>query len=296
MPASMTMARVASSPKVSGSRMLMPASGPTPGSMPTSVPTRQPRNAYHSTPGASATEKPCSRLLSVSRRLEPEHAALERRLERLAEEPVGEERQRDAVGGRNQRVAPLDDDEQGEHQQRHRQEEPKALIKAYADRSNHDQQQGVPAVAPVDAGEPRARPAGERDAGGEQHHQPGGELGHHARARSTEAAERQLAADREDRDAERDESAAGDAVGLEAQPSTLPIECTAASTRFASWSQKRANSGASRYATSSPMLLIAALNCSVSTAFFVSARSRSSAACGVPLGANRPTHSENSTS
>ena len=43
---------------MTGSRMLMPASGPMPGSMPTSVPTRQPRNAYHSTSGRNATEKP----------------------------------------------------------------------------------------------------------------------------------------------------------------------------------------------------------------------------------------------
>ena len=45
MPASITMALVALSPKVSGSRIEMPASGPMPGSMPTSVPTRQPMNA-----------------------------------------------------------------------------------------------------------------------------------------------------------------------------------------------------------------------------------------------------------
>ncbi len=62
MPASITIALVASSPKVSGSRMLMPASGPMPGSIPTSVPTRQPRNAYHRTSGRSATENPSSRL------------------------------------------------------------------------------------------------------------------------------------------------------------------------------------------------------------------------------------------
>ena len=58
MPASITIALVASSPKVSGSRIEMPASGPMPGSMPTSVPTRQPTKANHSTSGRSATEKP----------------------------------------------------------------------------------------------------------------------------------------------------------------------------------------------------------------------------------------------
>ncbi len=56
---------VVSSPKVAGSRMLMPDSGPMPGSTPTMVPTRHPRKAYHSTSGWSATEKPSSRLSSV---------------------------------------------------------------------------------------------------------------------------------------------------------------------------------------------------------------------------------------
>ena len=62
MPASITIALVASSPNVSGKRIEMPASGPMPGSMPTSVPTTQPRNANHSTSGRSATEKPSMRL------------------------------------------------------------------------------------------------------------------------------------------------------------------------------------------------------------------------------------------
>ena len=44
-PASITMALVASRPKVTGSNMEMPASGPIPGSIPTSVPTKQPRKA-----------------------------------------------------------------------------------------------------------------------------------------------------------------------------------------------------------------------------------------------------------
>ena len=45
MPANRTTAFVASRPKVTGSRIEIPASGPIPGNMPTSVPTRQPRNA-----------------------------------------------------------------------------------------------------------------------------------------------------------------------------------------------------------------------------------------------------------
>src|SRR6185436_11011669 len=66
MPASMTIARVASRPKVTGSRIEMPASGPMPGSMPTRVPTRQPRKAYSSTCGWKATENPSARLSSTS--------------------------------------------------------------------------------------------------------------------------------------------------------------------------------------------------------------------------------------
>ena len=65
MPASMITACVAFSPKVIGSRMLMPDSGPMPGSTPTSVPTRQPMKAYQRLSGCKATEKPCSRLTRV---------------------------------------------------------------------------------------------------------------------------------------------------------------------------------------------------------------------------------------
>ena len=39
------MAMIGFSPNVAGSSMLIPASGPTPGSMPTSVPITQPTNA-----------------------------------------------------------------------------------------------------------------------------------------------------------------------------------------------------------------------------------------------------------
>src|SRR6185436_7580248 len=102
--------------------MLMPASGPMPGSMPTSVPTRQPRNAYHSMLGCSATEKPRIRLWTVSNS-EPQHAALERRAQRLAEEPVGEQREADAVGGGGERIAPLHDHHKAEDEQRHRDQE-----------------------------------------------------------------------------------------------------------------------------------------------------------------------------
>src|SRR5258706_13470398 len=101
--------------------MLMPASGPMPGSMPTSVPTRHPTKAYQSMLGCSATEKPRIRLWKVSNS-EPEDAALERRAQRLAEQPVGEERKAGAIRRGNEHVAPLDDHQQAEHQERHRDE------------------------------------------------------------------------------------------------------------------------------------------------------------------------------
>src|SRR5215472_13868118 len=83
MPASITTDLVVSSPKVAGKRMLMPESGPMPGSTPTIVPTRHPRKAYHSTSGCSATENPSSRLSSVPIALESEQP------ERLVERDGG---------------------------------------------------------------------------------------------------------------------------------------------------------------------------------------------------------------
>src|SRR6266850_1079199 len=129
MPASITIALVASRPKVIGSRIDMPASGPMPGSTPTSVPTRQPRNAYHSTAGCNATEKPSQSESRVTPTVsEPQNALLKRSLERLAEQPPGGDRETDAVGGGMQHRAALDHDQQREHQQRHRQDEAERLV------------------------------------------------------------------------------------------------------------------------------------------------------------------------
>src|SRR3990170_4014489 len=103
MPASSTMALVGSSPKVTGRSRLIPASGPTPGSTPTSVPMRQPANAYSSTPGVSATEKPRYRFWKVSSMrgvLQPEGAARQRHAQQRIEEIERGERedQREAGG------------------------------------------------------------------------------------------------------------------------------------------------------------------------------------------------------
>src|SRR6266481_6242446 len=112
MPASMITACVAFSPKVTGKRMLIPDSGPMPGSTPTSVPTRQPRKAYQRLSGCSATENPCSRLMSVvSKRsvLEAKRSGRQRRLEHPDEHPIGEHDHADAVDRRADPVAPLYD-------------------------------------------------------------------------------------------------------------------------------------------------------------------------------------------
>ena len=66
MPASITIALVALSPKETGRSRLIPARGPIPGSTPTTVPIRQPTNAYSRTEGVSATEKPTARFCRVS--------------------------------------------------------------------------------------------------------------------------------------------------------------------------------------------------------------------------------------
>src|SRR5262245_12963322 len=144
MPASITIALVASSPKVIGSRIEMPASGPMPGSTPTSVPTRQPRNAYHSTAGCSATEKPSQRLSSapIANRPNqlpsepgPQRAGLERRLQRGAEHPPGDHREADAVGGGAKHILALDHHQQREHEQRHRRDEAERGVDRDPDRA-----------------------------------------------------------------------------------------------------------------------------------------------------------------
>src|SRR6478672_9539486 len=101
--------------------MLIPASGPMPGSTPTSVPTTQPRKAYHSTSGRNATEKPSSRLSNVpsTRRSVSKEAARQRRFEERREQRVGCQRDADAERGRSQQRPALDRGGQQEQQQRH---------------------------------------------------------------------------------------------------------------------------------------------------------------------------------
>src|SRR5215471_10591818 len=111
MPANITIALVASSPNVTGSRILMPDNGPMPGNTPTSVPTRQPRNPYHSTSGRSATENPSIRLSKVSKALESQYPLLKGRLEHQGEKPISEQADADTVHGGCKEVAALECDQ-----------------------------------------------------------------------------------------------------------------------------------------------------------------------------------------
>src|ERR1019366_6945296 len=112
MPASMITACVALSPKVTGSRIEMPDSGPMPGSTPTSVPTRQPRNAYQRLSSWKAMANPCAKLIRVlSTNWFLEAIFWEWRLEPVHERNVCKQDDGDAVDTRAQRIAPLDHDQ-----------------------------------------------------------------------------------------------------------------------------------------------------------------------------------------
>ena len=62
----MIMAEVGLTPKVSGSRMEIPAEGPMPGSAPMIVPATVPRRQYKRFIGVTATEKPIITCCSAS--------------------------------------------------------------------------------------------------------------------------------------------------------------------------------------------------------------------------------------
>src|SRR5882757_9619802 len=124
MPASMITACVALSPKVTGSRIEMPDSGPMPGNTPTNVPTRQPRKAYQRLSGWKAMAKPCARL----RRVVSTNAILEaelwkRRFQAVDERDISKRDDRDRINGRAQRLSPLDHQQQGHHHQQHGEKE-----------------------------------------------------------------------------------------------------------------------------------------------------------------------------
>src|SRR5215475_5076574 len=154
MPASMMTAWVALSPNVTGSRRLMPESGPMPGSTPTRVPTRQPRNAYHTLSGWSATAKPCRRLAKVlstrAPELETEGTDGKLSLEALGKDAVRQKGDGNAVERGVQRLASFDDDEEPEQQQHHGKDESQPSVDADHHCGHRNNQGGVLHVAPVD--------------------------------------------------------------------------------------------------------------------------------------------------
>src|SRR5260370_3959992 len=182
MPASITIAFVASSPNVTGSKMLMPDNGPMPGNTPTSVPTRQPRKPYHSTSGRSATENPSIKLSRVSKALESQYPLLERRFEHQGEKPIGEQADADAVHSGCQEGAALQCD-QGEQHERHRDDEAERRVNRDRGRCDGKDPDRMGEVAPADVGKRRTRPAARNQDRAEQNHQGTDELRHHAGAR-----------------------------------------------------------------------------------------------------------------
>src|SRR3990167_6218730 len=79
---------------------------------------------------------------------EPKNAALERRLERLAEQPIGKQRESAAIDSRTQNVAALDHEQQRKHQQRHGDEKAERLIDAHRDRRDENHLDRMSEVAP----------------------------------------------------------------------------------------------------------------------------------------------------
>jgi hypothetical protein len=112
-------------------------------------------------------------------------------------------------------VAALDHHQQREHQERHGEQEAEPLIGVDAGGGDQHHQERVPAVAPVDLGQPLAGMADGEDRDRERHHQAGHQLRHHAGAGRGDGAERQVAAQREHENAKRDEEDAGGVVGTQ---------------------------------------------------------------------------------
>src|SRR5262252_8005809 len=196
MPASITIALVASSPNVTGSRMLMPDKGPMPGNTPTSVPTRQPRKPYHSTSGRNATENPSIRLSRVSTVSESQNALLERRFEHDREKPVGEEADTNAVQRGGDQVPAFERD-QGKQHQRHGDDEAKRRIERDGCGRDGEHPDCMGQVAPADVGKRRARTAAHQEDRAEQDHQGANELRHHAGTRKRKCSEWQITAHRQ---------------------------------------------------------------------------------------------------
>src|SRR5262245_18640064 len=214
MPASMITACVALSPNVTGKRMLMPESGPMPGSIPTSVPTRQPRKAYLRLANSSATENPSSsdwKVLSTA--LETKRAGWHRRFEQRVEHEEGDANDNSAVEARAQDIAALDDHDERDHHQHHRDDEAEPRVERDRCCGHRNHRARMLEVAPVDVGERRALAATQKQHQSEEDQQPGHEIRHESRAGHGQSPERKLAGEREHDAAEYNERGAGDVVG-----------------------------------------------------------------------------------
>src|SRR4249919_4007392 len=214
MPASMMMACVALRPNVTGNRMEMPASGPMPGKTPTNVPTRHPRNAYHRLVGSKATEKPCARLRRVvsTADLDSERACLERRLQQVDEENIGDRHDADTIYRRRKKLAPFNDNEQGEHEEDVGGEETQPLIKRGAYRGNCDDLGSVLCVEPWHRRKGFALASTQGEHESEEDHEHGDDFRQETRARQRQRADRQVAAQRDDQQADADEECASNVV------------------------------------------------------------------------------------
>src|SRR3972149_2674104 len=214
MPASMITACVALSPKVTGSKIEMPAKGPMPGNTPTSVPTRQPIKAYQRLSGWKAMANPCARLIRVlstqAALVIAEHAGRKRRPQHVNEREVSHDHNAGAVGGRAQNILALDDDHERDHHQDHGDEEAEHNVERDREGRDDNALQGMPAVVPGDRGEGRALTRAQEQQTAEQDDQDGNDPRQEAGARHRQLAVWQVAAQDDDQKADRDEESARD--------------------------------------------------------------------------------------
>src|SRR5262245_35762416 len=180
MPASITIARVASSPNVAGSSRLMPASGPTPGSTPTRVPTKQPMKPYQSTLGVRATENPRARFCSVSSMSEPERSRRQRNLEESVEHVVRAPGHGDGDHHADHHPRALEHEEQEEEDDGHREAVTDPFEAPGGEGAGAEDGQGVPPLVPADVADALTGGAHGREDDAEddeQHSQEHGRVG-----------------------------------------------------------------------------------------------------------------------
>src|SRR5215510_15690828 len=121
MAANMMIAPVASSAKVNGIRIAVPAAGPSPGSTPMSVPRMQPASANRRFAGVSAAAKPDHRNASPSiARSEAEDADRQRHLEQAGEHVEHAEASREGEDRDRHPVPRPEDQEDVRDREQHR--------------------------------------------------------------------------------------------------------------------------------------------------------------------------------